>query len=621
MCGIAGIISKDKIDCSALKRMSDKISHRGPDDEGFFVYGEAVSIPSSGKLEVLKSTSLTNVGLAHRRLSIHDLSDAGHQPMGYMDRYKIVFNGEIYNFLELKDELLLLGYVFNSHTDTEVIMAAYDAWGVGCLSRFNGMWAFMLVDVKLQKLFVSRDRFGVKPLYYYADDENFIFASEIKSIFESGAVKQSLNIGYCLEYLKSGSREWLKECAFENIYRFDFGHYYEGGFDGLFSGNLALNRYWNLNVDTRIEKYSETKLLEYVTKYRGLFSDAVRLRLRADVKVSSSLSGGLDSSSVVKEINTQLKENGSGDKQEVFSSVYVSENTKHCDESVFIDKTCALLAVKSNKIEPDGTGILKEYVKLISHFDTPPMNSVMSSWHTYKLEKEHGITVTLDGQGADEGMAGYGYYFFTHFFNLPYKTLFQELSLCSGENFKYALKGTVFKIIKSVFGLGVCKKVLIALGKDESFLLPLNEKMALDIKEELVGNFHIDDLASMANSIEVRMPFMDYRLIEFLCGVPAVYKIHAGWSKFLGRRAFDGLLPDDIVWRKDKMGWPIPEDYWFKGLHKDWVIDKIKNSKILKLLGYDTMSLVKNFEKTKTAKIMLALNLTVWHELHFEGRL
>jgi asparagine synthase (glutamine-hydrolysing) len=617
MCGIAGVISKQPIDATALKSMGDSMAHRGPDDERFFVCGEVTDTFESEKLEISKLGSAVNIGLAHRRLSIHDLSSLGHQPMGYMDRYKIVFNGEIYNYLELKDELLSLGYGFSSDTDTEVILAAYDAWGAACLNRFNGMWAFVIFDTKLQKILISRDRFGIKPLFFYTDNDRFIFASEVKAIFASGLVEKALNLSYCAKYLVDGGYEWLKECAFEGIYRFDFAHYYEGSLEALLDGSFELKRFWELSVDTSGEEYDEAKAKEYISRYQELFSDAVRLRLMADVSVSSSLSGGLDSSSIVCEINKQLRSSGKQEAQEVFSCVYRSENTEHCDESAFIDMTSEKLGIKSNKIEPDGQNILNEYMGLLSHFDTPPISSFLSTWHTYKLEKDSGITVTLDGQGADETMAGYGYYFFTHFFHLSYKNILRDIFLCKGKNFKYAVKGAVFKMVNTLFGLDTCKRLLAKLGKSDSFLMPLNEKMAMDLKEELVGNLHIGDHASMAYSVEVRMPFMDYRLVEFLLSIPAAYKIHDGWSKFLGRSAFDGLLPDEVVWRKDKMGWPIPEDFWFRKLHRQWTIEKIENSRILTLLNFDKQAFLNGFDSIRISKVMLVLNLAVWYEIHF----
>ncbi len=619
MCGIAGIISTNQINFSSLKSMSDKISHRGPDDEGFLIFGNTDTLNAS-KLEHLPKNTNVNIGLAHRRLSIHDLSEKGHQPMTYLEKYKIVFNGEIYNYLELKTELQNLGYSFYSDTDTEVIMAAYDAWGSDCLNRFNGMWAFVLINIQTQKIFISRDRFGIKPLFYFKDKNNFIFASEIKSIFESGIATKELNLAYCKEYLKVGPREWTKDCIFKNIYRFDCASFYDGSFEDILQNSFELNKYWKLEVDGRYEKFDEQNLNEYSKKYLELFNDAIKLRLMADVKVSSSLSGGLDSSSIVYTINKQLHGDNLASKQEVFSSVYSNINSLHCDETSYINLICNKLDIKSNKIEPDANGILSEYIKLIHHFDTPPVNSIMSSWHTYKLEKANDITVTLDGQGADEDLAGYEYYFFTHFFNLPYSDIFKELFLCSGKNKSYAIKGAIFKIINTFFGLNTCKKILAKLGKDDSFLMSLNAKLSQDMQEELINNFHIDDLASMAHSVEARMPFMDYRLVEFMAKVPATYKLHNGWSKFIGRFAFNKLLPDEIAWRKDKMGWAIPEDFWFKDLHKNWAIEQIQNSTILKILEFDTKSLVQNFDNVSVSKIMLPLNLAIWYDYHFGGK-
>ena len=592
MCGIVGIISKTKIEKELTKdiieKMNNTLIHRGPDGEGYYYEDNFV--------------------FAHRRLAIVDLSDAGKQPMEYINRYIITYNGEIYNYIELKKELETHGYKFKSHTDTEVIMASYDFWGIECLNKFNGMWAFVIYDKQKEKFFISRDRFGKKPLYYYKDDEIFIFSSEIKAILAHPKVETKPNFAFLKSYLKLGCREYLKETAFENIYRFDFAHYFEGGMQEIFH-DFKLNRYWDIKPNLSKEKFDPRKAKEYAEKYYNLLEDAVRIRLRADVKIGSALSGGLDSSSVVYIINKLLKEQKKEELQETFSSVYKSEGTEYCDESQFINTLAQKLNVKSNQIEPKEEEIPNEIEKMIWHLENPPENSLMSSWHTYKLISSTDVKVVLNGQGADEQLAGYLGYIQYYLPSLSLVDLIKEsLALLKiKDSWRYVLKGFLIGLYRIIFGDKILnftiKKVL-----KKNFEPDLNKKLAEDIETGLVTLLHYDDHTSMAYSIESRLPFMDYRVIEFLASVPACYKIHNGWTKYLARLAFDGKLPDDIVWRRDKMGWPIPEKTWFEGKLEKWFYDKINSCKICKMLR------VSEIPKRFNEKVRMLI-LSVWEDV------
>jgi asparagine synthase (glutamine-hydrolysing) len=591
MCGIVGIISKTRIEKESIKdiieKMNNTLIHHGPDGEGYY-YGD-------------------NFVFAHRRLAIVDLSDAGKQPMEYIDRYIITYNGEIYNYIELKKELESHGYKFKSHTDTEVIMASYDFWGVECLNKFNGMWAFVIYDKKEDKFFISRDRFGIKPLYFYKDDEIFIFASEIKTILTHPKVETGPNITFLESYLKLGCREFLRETAFENIYRFYFAHYFKGGIEEIFH-NFKLNRYWDIKPNLSREKFDPRKAKEYAEKYYNLLVDAVRIRLRADVKIGTALSGGLDSSSVVYIINKLLKAQKKEELQETFSSVYKSEGTEHCDESQFINIIAQKLNVKSNQIEPKEEEIPSEIEKMIWHLENPPENSLISSWHTYKLISPTDVKVVLNGQGADEQLAGYLGYIQHYLPSLSLVDLIKEslVLLKIKDSWRYVLKGFLIGLYRIIFGDKVLNFTLKKVLK-KNFEPDLNKKLVEDTKTGLVTLLHYDDHTSMAYSIESRLPFMDYRVVEFLTSVPACYKIHNGWTKYLARLAFDGKLPDEIVWRRDKMGWPIPEKTWFEGELKKWFYDKINSCNICKMLG--VYEIPKRFNK----KVRMLI-LSVWEK-------
>ncbi|MFY9080257.1 asparagine synthase (glutamine-hydrolyzing) [Aliarcobacter cryaerophilus] len=588
MCGISGIISKKRIEKDIIEPMTDTIIHRGPDGFGYY-YGEKFVF-------------------GHRRLSIVDLSDAGHQPMQYLNRYVITFNGEVYNHLELRIELEKNGYLFQSHTDTEVIMASYDFWGVDCLNKFNGMWVFVIHDRLKDKYFMSRDRFGKKPFYYYKDQEKFIFGSEIKVILAHPDVESKPNLKFLDSYVQNGAKEYIKETAFENIFRFDFSSYFEGSLEDIFE-NFNQNKFWEIKPNLSHEKFDKEKAKEYAKQYYELLEDAVRIRLRADVKVGSALSGGLDSSSIVYLVNKLLKEQGKEELQETFSSVYKSDGTQECDESYFIDIMALKLGVHSNQIEPKEDEIPSQIEKMIWHLENPPDNSLMSSWHTFKLVASTDVKVTLDGQGADEQLGGYLPYLLNYISSLSIVDMFSQAKKCLQipNSSKYVFVGLCLGLYRVLFGEKFLKFTIKNIFKRD-FETNLNKKLGIDTMGSLITLIHYADHTSMAFSIESRMPFMDYRLVEFLASVPACYKMRDGWTKYLARLAFDGKLPDEINWRKDKMGWPIPEKKWFYGNLNRWFIANIESCKLSKKLSF------KEKENKKFSNNIKRMNLSIWEK-------
>ncbi|PSM52606.1 asparagine synthase (glutamine-hydrolyzing) [Campylobacter blaseri] len=598
MCGITGIISKNKLNKKVIEAMTKTLIHRGPDGFGYY-YGK-------------------NFIFGHRRLSIIDISEAGHQPMEYIDRYVITYNGEIYNYIEIKNELEANGYEFKSHTDTEVIMASYDAWGVKCLDKFNGMWAFVIYDKQEDKYFMSRDRFGKKPFYYYKNEDTFIFSSEIKAILTHPEVKTSPNITFLEDYVKYGCKEYTKETAFENIYRFDFSSYFEGKFEDIINSFVQI-KFWRLKPNLSNENFDEEKLKEYAKKYYELLEDAVRIRLRADVKVGSALSGGLDSSSIVYLVNKLLKEQGKEDLQETFSSVYKSAETKYCDESEFIDKVANYLNVHSNQIEPKEKDVPREHSKMIWYVENPPEGTCMSGWYTFKLVSQTDVKVTLDGQGADEQLGGYLSYLINYMVSLDIFNMIKETKYWFKipNASKYVNIGIIIGLFRKIFGDIFTKKIIKFFFKRD-FEFNLNQKLANDINTKLITLIHYSDHISMAHSIESRMPFMDYRLVEFLASVPACYKMRNGWTKYIARVAFDGKLPDEITWRRDKMGWPIPENYWFKGNLKEWFIQKVESSSLVKELALN-LNIKQELDKnTNIVKLIRYLNIVEFENLFLE---
>ena len=629
MCGIFGLFSKCSVEPSRAASMSEVLRHRGPDDEGFVAFrADGVSNWLRGPdtppdlaarlgltADIAKATLDDNYTaiLGHRRLSILDLSERGHQPMHYQDKYWIVFNGEIYNYLELRKELVQAGYAFTSNSDTEVILAAYDKWGVDCLNKFNGMWAFVLVDCMRQRVLLARDRFGVKPLYFHQAPGLFVFASEPKALFESGLVGRQPNLAYLDAYLQTGPDESLDVTAFEHIVRIKPSHYILCDVEDLKNGNFIQQQYWRLSHNPSRESFDPAKAKQLASQYFGLLEDAVRVRLRADVSVGSALSGGLDSSSIVYLVNKIHAEQGLVDKQRTFSCVYSKPEEKHCDESVFIDDLATKLNIKSFKIEPKWEDVPSEHDQVTWAMDTPFANSSMSGWHTYKLIRQNHIKVTLEGQGADEQMAGYLGYIYIHLASLDLTELIREaLSFIRLPGaLKHVVAGVVFNLLIKVGGYSVANALYRRITRSKQDLdLCLNERLVQDSMTGLVNLLHYGDRVSMAHSIESRMPFLDYRLAEFLASVPACYKMHDGWTKYIARLAFDGLLPDEICWRKDKMGWPVPEKIWMGGPLKAWFGKSLEGSKLVEraLAGHAAI------ESDNLPRSFYYLNLAAWEK-------
>lgn len=627
MCGIAGFISTTPQPANIVGRMTNLIRHRGPDDEGFALFHELSALPRvcggldtpdeayNATIAYTPKEKLSSLGdypvtlaLGHRRLSIVDLSPLGHQPMCSLDgRYWIVFNGEVYNHIELRADLEKVGYQFVSHSDTEVIIAAYDHWGEACLSRFNGMWAFVLLDRKENKVFLARDRFGVKPLYWWCDGTVFLFASEIKAFRAYPKFSAQPNAVYLQGYLQSGPKEFLPETAFVGVHRLLHSHCVLATPQNLISGNFRTRQWWKLTPNLSNERFEPRKAKEYAEQYYELLKSAVSFRLRADVRVGSCLSGGLDSSSIVYLMNQLLGERGATDKQETFSSFYSTPGTEHCDESKFIHMVADSLGVMKNMIEPRPQDIPEAHKKFIWAMDTPPESTGMSSWPTYKLIHQCGIKVTLDGQGADEQMAGYLRYLTNWLHDMSWmNALKQAPRLFLKHSGKQVVRTYLACLAKALLPAGIIARS----GTLTSLDMSLNEFLASDSMSNLITLIHYSDRESMAHSVESRMPFVDYRLAEMMAAIPSVYKIHNGWTKMPGRIAFEHKLPDKVVWRKDKMGWPIPEQEWFGGELKGWFEEhERKGVMFAREIGLTLPAT----DETMKKRIRL-LNLSVWND-------
>lgn len=559
MCGISIIVNQKNhpIPESQVKAMNDKVIHRGPDDEGYF-FGD-------------------NFAFGHRRLSIIDTSTAGHQPM-FRGKDCIVYNGMLYNYIELREELLSAGYLFQSQTDTEVILAAYQHWGTEAFKKFNGMWAFAIYDDVQQCITLCRDHFGIKPLYYTTTGEFFVAGSEIKQFTSLPEFKPALNQAVTINFLAYGLLNYSEETFFKGVKSLNAGHYLQ--YD-LCTHQLTCTEWYNLEKSAGEVKVS---LREATAVVKTLFQSSVQLRMRSDVPVGSCLSGGIDSSSIVSLIHNREIANGSFT---TFTSCY--DNKKY-DEQQFSDQVTKQTGFQAVKVFPQLQQLFSEgHLDTMLYHQDQPVNSAShySEFNVFKAARENNMKVMLDGQGSDEYLCGYPEFFVTYIHEL-----------IKGGQFGVALesikiKGShgdgVLKVMKdisiSLYGYPLIRFAKRILGKPE---FPwMNKKQRLYAKKELREykaknilelslhqlvhtsipyQLHSEDRNSMLFSIESRLPFLDPRLVEYVVGLPPAYKINKGFSKYILRTAMDEL-PERIRWRKDKLGFVAPEKEWILENH------------------------------------------------------
>ena len=548
MCGIVGDINFNNraIEEQNIREMMHKIKHRGPDDEGIFIED--------------------SVGLGFVRLSIIDLSSAGHQPMISDDsRFVLIFNGEVFNYIELREELRAKGYKFRSNSDTEVVLKSYQEWGEKCLDKFNGMWAFVVYDRETKETFGARDRFGIKPFYYYRDNKRFLFASEIKAI--KVAVKDALSINEqaIFNYLVFNRTDYGEKTFYNEICRVPHGH----SFCISSSGEFKLHKWYDLSSHCNKDKIDSKE-------YRELLTSAIKLRMRSDVPVGVCLSGGLDSSSIISIISKKL--NIKDIKS--FSAVY--GKGKRGDESEFIDEMSPFLN-NMHYSKPTAKSLFDDIDDMVNLLDEPvPTTSIYAQYKVMELAKKH-ATVTLDGQGADEQLAGYPY-----FYGFYFKELLTNLSLgeLSSEMFHYIKKHKSLYGVKTLLFFLLPEKLKTNLKvKKISYIqsdfyknsssknLLVSELYGADsLKQSLLKHFeykleHLlkwEDLNSMRFSIESRVPFLDYRVVEQTLSLKNENYIKKGLTKYILRESMKSIVPEKIRMRYDKVGFSTPEDEWFR---------------------------------------------------------
>ena len=554
MCGIAGILKNNSpVEQEQLKLMTNMLKHRGPDGEGHWINDKM------------------NLGFGHRRLSIIDLTEKGSQPMHYLNmRYTITFNGEIYNYLELKKDLINHGYKFSSNSDTEVLLALYHKEREKCLCKLDGMFAFAIWDEEEQSLFCARDRFGEKPFYYIHEvGKIFMFASEMKALWANGITKNLLphKVSSFLESGELLDGSDLSETFYKNIYQLDGSHYFL--IQSL--SKVEQKRYYTLNS---IDSQKELTVADAESKLFELLEKSVRFRLRADVKIGSSLSGGLDSSTIVKLIESLKPPSYI---QTTFSARFKNYSK---DEGVYIEEI-----VKNTKnitpyeVWPDIEELDSEVEGILYHQEEPfGSSSIYAQWKVMELAKKENVKILLDGQGADEYLGGYIPYYDDYlnqlYFNSrgKYKKTLDDFNRLRKSEAPIPQRSSTFRQELSYAKQKILRKKRI---------YPADHLKQTLLKDTFSSRLKIllryADRNSMAHSIEVRLPFLYHELVEFIFSLPDEYILREGHTKWILRKAMDNILPPKINWRIDKIGFEVPQDEWLKRVTNEKVKKRVNN--------------------------------------------
>jgi len=557
MCGIAGIVKfNDTVSESEIIKMTDAIAHRGPDGEGKWI------------------SKNQNVGLGHRRLAIIDLSNTASQPMhSPCGNYTIVFNGEIYNYIELKEKLVKQGEIFYTDSDTEVLLRLYILNKELCLNDLDGMWSFAVWNEKEQSLFCARDRFGEKPFYFYKTEDAFYFGSEMKALWEIGVSKE-VNQRAWNHYVNNNQlydENFLHETFYKNIYQLKHSHYLYLNINR----NFSVQQYYD--IDWKKQSFKGT-FEDAKVEFQRLFINSLKNRFRADVKVGTSLSGGLDSSSIVCNMTNFI---GQDHVTPLTFSARFEKFEK--DEGFFINKVIDKTRVTSHFTWPKKEDFDNDLQRLFFHQEEPfGSASIYAQYKVQELAKKHGVTVLIDGQGADEILAGYiSYYpiYLQHYFS---KSFLKFNHLRESADFvKYHTPHNPY--LKAIL---LWSNFYFLKFKFNGFKNKYSGKITTSLSEELYNNtmkgglqelLKYADRNSMAHGREIRLPFLNRELVEFCFSLPDEYKLKRGWTKYIMRCSFENVLPSEICWRREKVGFVAPQNEWVESQNNQNQIEAWQN--------------------------------------------
>ena len=566
MCGILGAYHSS-ISKQLFNACLDTLSHRGPDGRGVW------------------DDTANGVLFGHRRLSIIDLSDDSRQPMvSGNGRFVITFNGEIFNYVELREELKKLGYEFRSSGDTEVLLAAYETWGEKCLRRLNGMWAFAIYDSVKKTVFLSRDRYGVKPLFFCKEGESFYFASEMKALIPM-LKKVSINRRIVGNRFAISHYEHTQECVIQEIKRLP------AGYNAIIEGeDISLARWWN-TLD-ELEEPPKT-YEEQVERFKDLFLDACRIRMRSDVKLGTALSGGIDSTATICSMAHIINSGADNTIHRDYQHAVVCKMPgTDLDESKYADIVTDYLGMKSDSVYVDPIQGLRNLPEMIYKFEEVYYTSPVPMMQTYRKMRDNGIYVSLDGHGADEMFGGYDTCvlyalldekLFSQEWDVlmdTYRAIYSNDAEISSGKFsgkKVYMRFYLNRMAKSLLGYGgdrIYEKDdrIINRSHCDRFLYNI---FHVTILPTILRNF---DRMSMANGVEIRMPFMDYRLVNYAFSLDWRSKIRNGYTKSIVRDGLKGIIPDEIATRKTKVGFGTPIVDWIRGPWKEFILDTVHSA-------------------------------------------
>lgn len=609
MCGINGIVKLNSlaVNRNEIETMNNKLSHRGPDSEGIFID--------------------KNIGLGHRRLSIIDLSEKGRQPMTFKHKDRsvlIVYNGEIYNYQEISLDLKNKGYVFNSKTDTEVLLALYLEKGIDCLKEINGMFSFVIYDIEKKILFGARDRFGKKPLKYYLNDEKFIFSSELKAILENNIKREvdfeAINDYLTLQYVPS------PKTGFKNIYKLPASHYFI--FD-LNRHKLKIERYFDLDYSIKSDLTAD----QIINEIKFLIDDSVKKRLEADVPVGVFLSGGLDSS-IITAVASRYK-----DRIKTFSISF----DKDSDDAKYAKEVAKAFNTDHKEFMVKSDDMISYIEDLVYKYEEPFADSSQLPVYIMSKLASKELKVVLTGDGGDEVFAGYDKYFY-HLLFLKFRYLFKLLkpfrNFISNRKFKIILDNSGKPIeerhynFTNYFSENEKKKFLndnffskldnsenlfVNITKNKSFKNDLDRVFYLDFNSYIPDDVNTKiDIASMANSLEARSPFLDYRICDLSSKISHKNKMNLFSKKIILKAAFGDILPKNILKRKKKGFTPPLKNWLDNDMNKSASILILeKNGLVSQIFKKDALEKILNDSRINSKKIWALMTLNIWYKKYF----
>lgn len=610
MCGIAGIWKRNgaAVCAAEIVRMSALIAHRGPDDVGHVLIDSRRAAPPVTFRETIEADDHFDLALANRRLAIIDLSSLGHQPMMIAD-CTIVYNGEIYNYVELRAELQRRGHSFVSASDTEVLLQAYLEWGVDCLQYLNGMFAFAIWDARQLRLFCARDRLGIKPFYYCLTDHEFIFASEIRSVVPMLSQQPDIHSGLVYDFLSAGRLDHTDETFFNGVVRLPAGAYLV-----IDPERVELKKYWQV-ID---HEQCSRPLGQSVEEFRALFQDAIGLQMRSDVMVGCCLSGGLDSTAVVCAAARQ-----SPHRMRTFTARY---RDRSMDEWNYVQAVAARVPIDTVAAWAEPHDFWRELPDVLRAQEEPFGGpAVYAQWTLMRTIRANDVRVTLDGQGGDELLCGYAKYFYFSLLDLWREHRIGRLAASMGLaifnggqhllNFSAArryiprqLHQTADELLIPGFKQEHVDRVIVRQSGS------VRAQQIMDIHTySLPALLRYEDKNAMAHSVESRVPFLDHRLVELAVGLPTDYKLYGAQAKRVMRLALADLMPQQVLRRRSKLGFGGSFVSWIDQLRPQ--LEEWLNAKSLPIDRYVRRESVRHQLTQRDPLVFRSLILDKWLDM------